>query len=74
MNEKISKEMTIYELVSSFPDYKEEIARALYDNGMRCIGCPSAAFESIEDGLLAHGKSEEEITSLIKQLNQIIKT
>ncbi len=30
-------------------------ARVFFENGMFCIGCPSAAFESIVDASAVHG-------------------
>ncbi|MAG19964.1 disulfide oxidoreductase [archaeon] len=38
--------------------------------GLHCIGCALSAEETIEQGASAHGLSEKEITSLIKELNQ----
>ena len=41
--------------------------------GLHCIGCHSAANESIEEGCLAHGMKEEEIEKLVKKANDKIK-
>lgn len=72
MTKKISKEISIYELISSFPEKREQIVEAMSNIGLGCIGCAAASFETLEEGLLAHGKTEQEINTFIQKLNQII--
>lgn len=38
--------------------------------GLHCIGCALSAEETIEQGAKAHGLSEKQISSLIKELNK----
>jgi hybrid cluster-associated redox disulfide protein len=73
MDKKITKELSIHEILHAFPEKSHEIANAFFELGVHCIGCAAASFESLEEGLLAHGKSEEEIDSFVKKLNQLIK-
>jgi iron-sulfur cluster assembly protein len=67
--EKINKEMNIAELVYNYP----EAAMMLIEEGVHCVGCGAANFETIEQGLMGHGKSEEEIEEIIKAMNDLIK-
>jgi hybrid cluster-associated redox disulfide protein len=59
---KISKNMTFAELMEKHP----EAAGELFKQGMHCIGCGAAAFETIEQGALMHGI---DVDDLIKKLN-----
>jgi hybrid cluster-associated redox disulfide protein len=71
---KVTQEMTINELLSSFPEDRVElIAKYLIDLGMHCLGCPSASFESLEEGLLNHGFDNKKIDEIIKDLNKIVE-
>jgi hybrid cluster-associated redox disulfide protein len=42
----------------------------LFEAGLHCIGCHMSAYETIEQGCLAHGFSKKEIDDLIKKLNE----
>jgi hybrid cluster-associated redox disulfide protein len=68
----ITKEMTIHEIFYSFPKQREELAQILMSEGLGCCGCAAAQFETLEQGLLAHGKSEEDIERIINALNAAI--
>ncbi len=64
--EKITKEMTIEQVVSKYPNTIETFFRY----GMGCIGCQAAMFENIEQGALVHGI---DVDKLIEDLNASIK-
>jgi len=68
----ITKDMTIQEIFYNFPDKKDELADILMEVGLGCCGCAGAQFETIEQGLMAHGKSSEEIEKVLSDLNSII--
>jgi len=63
---KISKEMTIGEVVRNYP----ECVEVLFSFGMGCVGCPSAQAETIEEACQVHGL---EVDKLIKSLNEAVK-
>lgn len=48
---KITKEMTIGELLSVAPI----VAPVLMEVGMHCLGCPSAQAETLEEAAMVHG-------------------
>lgn len=48
---KFSKNDTIGELLSTFPD----AAPILMEIGMHCLGCPSAQGETLEEAAMVHG-------------------
>lgn len=63
---KINKNMMIGEAVNSNP----RVAEVLLDSGVHCIGCGGMSFETIEQGLKAHGMSGKEIDKLITEINE----
>ena len=62
---KITKDMGIIDMVEQFPQTVE----VLLQNGMGCLGCSAAQFESIEQGATAHGI---DVDALIIALNAAI--
>jgi iron-sulfur cluster assembly accessory protein len=69
---KITKDMTIDEILSAFPQKSQKIAMALTGIGLECVGCCAATYETLEAGMLGHGMSEEDIEEMVTLLNQII--
>jgi len=69
MAEKITKDIMIGELITKFP----KTAEILMGKGIHCIGCHGSAHESLEQGLKAHGKDDEEIEKIVKELNEVVK-
>jgi hybrid cluster-associated redox disulfide protein len=61
----ITKEMTIEEVVSEHP----ETMLVFMKHGLHCVGCHVSAFESIEEGAMAHGIN---VDALIEDLNTVI--
>ncbi|MEM4637817.1 MAG: DUF1858 domain-containing protein [Candidatus Woesearchaeota archaeon] len=68
-DKKISKDMIISEVVEKFP----YLAEYIMDYGVHCVGCGVASFETLEEGFMGHGMSEEEIDMVIEELNKIIR-
>lgn len=60
--------MTIGELVQRYPS----IVEILMEEGVHCVGCGAAYFETIEEGLAGHGRSEEEVDAIVEKLNNAI--
>lgn len=57
----ITKEMTIGEILRAKP----EAAPVLMEEGMHCLGCPSAQGESLEEAAMVHGM---DIDALMEKL------
>jgi hybrid cluster-associated redox disulfide protein len=62
MAANISKEMTFFELMRTYP----ESVKVLQKHSLGCIGCMGAQNESLEQGARAHGL---EIETLLADLN-----
>lgn len=64
--------MTIDDILSNFPAKAPRLAQAMANAGLHCTSCDAAAWETLEAGMTSHGMEEAEITSLVKELNDIL--
>ena len=62
MMRRITKDTTIGELLAIYP----EISQVLMSIGMHCIGCPSAARETLEQAAEVHGMDADDLVEDIK--------
>ena len=62
MEKKITKEMTMGEILGVDPD----IAFVLMECGMHCVGCPSSIGESLEDACIVHGLEVDKVLEFIE--------
>ena len=67
MKEKITKDMTLGEIAAEYP----EAVDVLLKYGLHCIGCHVAAWETLEQGAMAHGLYGGKFDKLLNELNQI---
>lgn len=65
MENKITKEMTIGELLMTAP----EAAPVLMEIGMHCLGCPSAQGESLAEAAMVHGI---DVDLLVAKMNAVV--
>ena len=61
----ITKDMVIGQVLRKYP----QTAEVFLSLGMRCLGCPSAAMESVEEAAMTHGRNPDD---LVKDLNKAI--
>ena len=66
MSETITKQMSISEIVMKWP----ETAGTFMKNGLHCLGCAAARFETLEQGAIAHGIDPDTLT---RELNEAIE-
>ena len=69
MAEKITKDMTLGEVVVKFP----ETVKVMISYGLHCVGCHVAAYETIEQGSLAHGMDKTQIENMLKEMNKAVE-
>lgn len=62
--EKVTKEMSIIEIVQNHPKSLEVFAKY----GMGCIGCAAARFETLEAGAKVHGVDPQIMVDEINSL------
>ena len=60
MAKQVNKSMLIHEIIEIDPGN----AAILMASGMHCVGCPSAAMESLEEACI-HGMNVDEVISSI---------
>ena len=73
MNQSIEKDMTIEEILSAFPQKSQKLAQAMMNRGLHCVGCHASTWETLEEGMLGHGFSMEDLSDLLETLNAILK-
>jgi hybrid cluster-associated redox disulfide protein len=64
IEDKITKDMIIMDIVHDYPETMEIFA----EYGIHCVGCSNAMFENIEQGAALHGFNLEE---MLDDLNSI---
>ena len=67
----VTKNMLISEILEL--DETRGIANILMQHGMRCIGCPSAKNETLEQAAGVHGMSADELLEEINNYLQGVK-
>ncbi len=67
MKKEISKEMTLAEIANNYPG----AAELLLGHGLHCVGCHVANWETLEEGLIAHGMSQKDLAKILKELNSL---
>ena len=63
MENKVTKDMLIGEVVSKYPETIEILMGA----GMHCLGCPSSHMESLSDACAVHGISSDALIAAINE-------
>lgn len=69
---KITKDMIISEILVQNQEKAPLLAEIMLDFGIHCIGCGAASFETLEQGVLGHGYSEEDLNKLVESLNKAV--
>lgn len=64
---KITKDMTIGEVLEAKPELEEVLKKHMGDVG--CLTCPMRAMETLENGAEVHGIKKEDFDKMIKELN-----
>lgn len=69
----IHRKMTIQDILELFPQKAEKLKQEITNAGLHCIGCHAAVWETLENGMLSHGKSQEAIDTLVTRLNALLQ-
>lgn len=68
-SDPIDKDMTILDVVRSYPETKDVFVEA----GLDCVGCMLSPFETLEEGTTGHGWPREDLNQLIATLNDAVR-
>lgn len=66
MANKVTKDMSILDIVQQFPQSLEVFAKY----GLGCIGCAAARFENLEAGAKVHGFDPDQ---MVDEINALLK-
>ncbi len=64
MAQKITKDMTFYEILQMSPD----VARVLEQFNLGCVGCLGATSETIAQGARGHGLDADAIVAALNKI------
>jgi len=68
-SEPINRDMMIADIVEKHP----ELVPMIMDLGVHCIGCGAAMFETLGEGFAGHGIPDDEIDTMVEELNKYIE-
>lgn len=68
----IHRKMTIDSILGMFPHKAQRLSQEINSAGLHCIGCHAATWETLEQGMYGHGKSDAEIDELVEKLNALL--
>lgn len=69
---KIHRQMTIESILALFPNKAQRLSQEITNAGLHCVGCHAATWETLEGGMMGHGKTEAEIDKLVERLNALL--
>lgn len=70
---KITRQMTIEEILGMFPYKAQRLSQEITNAGLHCVGCHAAVWETLEAGMMTHGKTDEQIDELTRRLNALLE-
>lgn len=70
--EKITRTMKIEEILGMFPHKAQKLSQEITNAGLHCIGCHAAVWETLENGMYTHGKTDIQINELVDRLNALL--
>lgn len=65
---RVTKDWTMGEIIQKYPIAVEVMSKY----GLHCFGCHVSAWETLEQGILGHGGSEQDINNMINEINGLI--
>lgn len=72
MEQKITRDMTIEEVFTRFPQKSQKLAQEMTNSGLHCVGCSASTWETIEAGMYGHGMTDVMIDDLLARLNKVL--
>ncbi len=70
--QRITEDILISEILTKNPSKSGILAEMLLDFGIHCVGCGASTFETLGQGVLGHGFSEQQLKKLIDDLNKVV--
>lgn len=73
MKQKITKDMTIGDVLKNYPDKAMRLSEIMMTAGLHCVGCGASTFETLEQGVKVHGFNDKQLNKLVDDLNAVLK-
>ena len=70
----LTKDTIISEIIEKNPTKSKLLTELLLDFGIHCVGCGASTFETLGQGVLGHGYTEEQLDKLIIDLNKVLES
>ncbi len=67
IEQHVTKDMTMGEIIQKYP----LAANVMQNYGLHCFGCHVNLFETLEQGCMGHGMSEDQMGSMLEELNKL---
>ncbi|MFB6246107.1 MAG: iron-sulfur cluster assembly accessory protein [Candidatus Pacearchaeota archaeon] len=71
-SKQITRKTLISDILVEHEDKSDLLAEILLDFGIHCFACGAAVYENLEQGVLGHGYSEEDLQRLLRDLNRAV--
>lgn len=65
----VTEDMSIDEITKKFP----QTSKVFVEYGLFCVGCAASSVESLKQGILGHGFTEEKFEEILDKLNEVAK-
>lgn len=65
----IHKDMMILEVVKKYP----ETMSVFIDSKLQCFSCMMSPFETLEEGAIGHGWTQQDLNELVLRLNEKVR-
>jgi iron-sulfur cluster assembly accessory protein len=65
--------MTIEDILGMFPYKAQKLSQEITNAGLHCVGCHAAVWETLEAGMMTHGKTDAQIDELVRRLNALLQ-
>lgn len=69
----ITPQMTIEAILSLFPNKAQKLSQEITNAGLHCVGCHAATWETLESGMMGHGKNPAQVEELTRRLNVLLE-
>ncbi|MGK0208770.1 MAG: hybrid cluster-associated redox disulfide protein [Patescibacteria group bacterium] len=70
--ERITRDTIVSDILMKNPQHAMLLSEILYDFGIHCVGCEVSSIETIGEGVISHGFSEDQLSDLLYDLNKTI--
>jgi len=71
---EVKKSDTIQAIFDKYPGKAQKLSSLMTNAGLHCVGCDAAVWETLEQGVMGHGMSQEILDKLVVDINETINS